>query len=365
MSVAVVLGTRPVEIPGARFAENQDDRGISPRLLPASDRAATAIALKRLGGRFHACCRSDDQDAFRYALAAGAESVASLDDLRADRFDVVLIGSGGAGPAGDLLAATLAERGSAMLVLEVLEIVADGDRLIVTRDLGRGDRERLTIGKPAVLTISENAAERHYVSRHRRGTVNPPPIAPHRSAGDPLSTHSGPWGPVRPRARVVDLDARTGGSATDRMNALFGGTGADAAASEKDHLIVGDPATCAIYLKKFLSHHGMLKSATADDSTVAAEVAHPEARGPRSIKPAAEPAAGPAASGRTDRAPRIDRTSRTGRAPRSEDEPSSRSLRGPRPEGDSTSRGRRGPRPEGDSTSRSRRAPRPDDPDSV
>ena len=326
---------------------------MSSRSLPASDRAATAIALKRLGGRFHACCRNDDQEAFRYALAAGAESVAAMDGIRADRFDVVLVGSGGAGPSGDLLAAALAESGRAMLVLEVLEVVVDGDRLIVTRDLGRGDRERLTIGMPAVLTISENAAERHYVSRHRRGTVTLPPIAPPRSAGDPLSTHSGPWGPVRPRTRAVDLDAKTGGSATDRMNALFGGTGAGAAASGKDHLIVADPATCANYLKKFLRHHGMLQSATADDSHVAAEVAHPEGRRPRSIEPAAESAARPAASEQTDR------------TPQTENEPSSRSRRGPRPEGDSTSRSRRGPRPEGDSTSRSRRGPRPDDPDSV
>ncbi|MCZ6695235.1 MAG: hypothetical protein O7A63_01725 [Acidobacteria bacterium] len=341
MRVAVVLGTRPVEIPQGRSAEAPDHPARARHLLPASDRAATAIARKHLSSRFHACCRGDDLEAFRYALAAGASSVATLDDLRADRFDVVLIGSGGAGPSGDLLAAMLAEGGRAMLVLDVLEIVANGDRLIVTRDLGRGDRERLTIGKPAVLTISEHAAERHYVSRYRRGTVHLPPMTSQQSAVDPLSTHSGPWEPVRPRARAVDLDTKTGGSATDRMNALFGGTGAGAGTSGKDHLIVGDPATCARHLKRFLRHHGVLESAAADDSPVAAGVAKLAVRRPRS----AESAAGPAASGRIDQAPR------TNRAPRSEDEPSS--LR------------RRGPRPEGDSTSRIRRAPRPVDPDSV
>jgi hypothetical protein len=230
-----------------------------PRPLPKSDRATIGLAIKRFGGQVDAYCLGDDEDALRYALAAGAATATRLDDVSAIDFDVVLIGSGGAGPWGDLLPALLAERKQCAMVFDVLDVDPSPGGITVRRDLGHGSREVLSLSGPAVLSIAENAEQLLYVSHYRRQAVRVALPAP--SAGpalDPLLAVSGPWEPVRPRVKTGSLAAKTGGSASARMQALLGMTAGADRENVRAHVIVADAATCARHLLRFLSHHGII-----------------------------------------------------------------------------------------------------------
>src|SRR5690606_25848222 len=145
------------------------------------------------------------------------------------------------------------ERHGAALVLEVLDAELDGEYLRVTRDLGRGAGEVLRVRGPAVLVMSEDAPPRLYVSRHRRlvaaGRVGP--VTPAVAAAPR-------WEPPRPRTRATDLAGRTGGTATDRMNALVGAAAAMAPGDADAHVVIADAATCAKHLLRYLAHHGFI-----------------------------------------------------------------------------------------------------------
>jgi electron transfer flavoprotein alpha/beta subunit len=296
--VAVILGSLRTVDPGA----SPD----SPPVLPRSDRAAIALALKlrRFGGPVDAYCLWDDEEALRYALAAGAARGTRLHNIAALEFDLALIGGGGAGPWGDLVPALLAERRECAMVFDVLDVEPHEEGLTVTRDLGRGSREVLAVTGPAVLGVAEDATRSLYISRHRRQAV--PRSRLSLGAGpsvDPPALSRGPWERARPRVKTGDLAERTGGSASSRMSALFGISASPSNEEEKrGQLIVDDPATCAQHLLRFLSHHGLIDRSIPEPAPVEGQLHRepsPEreespmerprrpARGPRPVGPPA------------------------------------------------------------------------------
>jgi electron transfer flavoprotein alpha/beta subunit len=288
-----------------------------PPALPRSDRAAVELALKLKSPdvAIDAYCLRDDLEAMRYALASGVVTGTRLDDVAALEFDVALIGCGGAGSWGDLLPAMLAERRECAMVLDVLDIEPHADGIRVTRDLGHGSREVLAISGPAVLGVAEDAARSVYISRHRRQAApvsrSSPGDAPRV---DPLAAVSGPWEQARPRVKTAHLSERTGGSATDRMSALFGISTGATEERDRGQVIVDDAATCARHLLRFLGHHGLIERSGPPPAGV-----EPRGdQGPRA--PRSDPAPPPAA-----------RPGRPARGPRPVDQSTTTRARGPRP----------------------------------
>ena len=112
--------------------------------LPASDRAATALAVTRFGDDVVLCSPRGEETALRYALGAGANDVIPIDECNAL---VYLVGRGGAGVNGNLMVAQLATARKATLVLDVLDVEACIDGVRVWRDLGRGAREGRRLGR--------------------------------------------------------------------------------------------------------------------------------------------------------------------------------------------------------------------------
>ncbi len=303
--VALILGSSRLSAGGVHHA--------SVPLLPASDRAAVALALERFGGRVDAYCRRDDEKAWRYALAAGAASATPLDDVNSIDFDVALVGSGGAGVQGDRFLAQLAESRQGGLVLDVLDMeMEQNGNLTVTRDLGRGAREILEIRGAAVLGISESAPPLTYVSRHRRQKI----AVSARSTGttsrkDQESAAAGAWGVVRPRTRAETAPEKLSGSASERMQALLGLSDATGAGAHENHVIVADAATCARHLIRYLGHHGYIRRSAAGGSTLPEVTRRVEALPAQPVPDT-----------------RMDRDARK---PRSDQESDSRRRRGPRP----------------------------------
>jgi electron transfer flavoprotein alpha/beta subunit len=324
--IAVIIGS--CQDLGAAYAA-------SPT-LPRSDRAAIGLALQRFAGPVDAYCLRDDAEAWRYALAAGAATARRLDDLAGFDFDVVLVGHGGAEPYGDLLLALLAEQKQCTMVFDVLDIVGRPDGLTVTRDLGRGSREVLELRGPAVLGIAEEATQLLYVSRYRRQMARPPLVDHASLPPDPLAALSGAWEPARPRGKTVPPAARTGASASARLQALLGMTASTSEADDRSHVIVADAATCARHLVRYLRHHGIIpsaKTALPDVVTPAATVVTPPQppgkasgaapqRGPRPVSDALQGAPEPQPSS-PPRAPRPvgAPTPWRGRGPRPIDHP--------------------------------------------
>jgi hypothetical protein len=245
--------------------------------LPISDRGAIALAMARLTGDIRAYAA--DADARCFARAAGIETVEEFSNLEMGDVDVALIGRGGCAESGDLLPARLAEDGGAALVYDVIDVQRESDRLLVTRDLGRGARDRLSVRGRAVLVVAESVERGPYVSRYRMNAV--------KAASGESAAHKEPgcneWEPARPRVRLGDHVARVAGSAVERMNALFGiggiggigeiggiggigeiggigGIGGVGEIAENTaSLVRGGAEECAWHLVRYLSHHGFVE----------------------------------------------------------------------------------------------------------
>jgi electron transfer flavoprotein alpha/beta subunit len=318
--------------------------------MPKSDRAAVGLAMQRCGGQVHAYCLHDDAEALRYALAAGAASATRVADVEAINADVVLVGSGGAEPWGDLLPALLAAHRQCAMVLEVLDVASGPHGMTVTRALGRGSREVLAMSGPAVLGIAEEAPQLLYVSRYRRQAVRAALLAPHTgSARQPRTTVGDPWELARPRVKTGNLATKTAATASARLQALQGLSTGTAREDEHAHIITADATTCARHLLRFLRHHGIIAASTpsptapAASATVENTVAH--------STPA--PSQPPWAPHR--RGPRPLQGERRGMARRPRPRPPDVASppqahagirpRSPRPVGQDTSQQRRGPRP--------------------
>ena len=157
--------------------------------LPMSDRGAIALAMARFVGDVRAYVA--DADARCFARAAGVETVEEASDLEMDAVDVALIGRGGCAERGDLLPARLAEASGAALVYDVIDVQREIDGLMVTRDLGRGARDLLSVRGRAVLVVAESVERWLYVSRYRINAA--------RAASGESSARCEEWG-LRGRA---------------------------------------------------------------------------------------------------------------------------------------------------------------------
>lgn len=273
-----------------------------------------------------AYCRRGDDEARRYALAAGAAGVSSAADLEDAGFDVLLVGEGGAGAGGDLLLAQIAERRGCAMVVEVLEVEEDREGLVVTRDLGRGAREVVRVEGAAVLGVSARAPRRGYVSHYRRQAAGAGEAAAADAAPD---AGIGSWEPVRPRPRTGDLGARTGRPASQRMLALLGVAEGGDRGAEQAHLIAADPETCARHLLRYLAHHGFIdrRASRLPDPTEVPE----RGEGPESSREPARRVA-PARSGEPARPgppPPLHPAGKLSRGPRPVGQESPSRVRGP------------------------------------
>jgi electron transfer flavoprotein alpha/beta subunit len=248
-SVAVIIGS----------ASSEAASGV-PK-LPISDRGAIALATARLGNRVRAY--ATDAEARCFARAAGVESVGEISIQEIASVDVILIGRGGCRESGDALPASLAEESGAALVYDVIDIQAEDDRLIVTRDLGRGARDRLSVRGRVVLVVSDNVVRAPYVSRYRinaqRAAARKTPILKDQSSGEPSAATEAKrleWQPAAPRVRLGDHADRVSGRAVERMNALFG---VSPTAERTPSLVDGSAEECARHLLRYLSHHGFVE----------------------------------------------------------------------------------------------------------
>jgi hypothetical protein len=258
--VAVIIGSASSEI----------QAGVSA--LPTSDRGAVALAMARFGPAV--CAYAYDADARCFARAAGVATVEETSNLEIDGVDVALIGRGGCGECGDALPARLAEESGAALVYDVLDVQLESDRLVVTRDLGRGARDVLGVRGRAVLVVADSVARGPYVSRYR---IDAEKAASGDSPAPGTSSGVG-WESATPRVRLGDHASRVAGRAVDRMNALFGlGEIAENDAS----LVRGSAAECARHLCRYLSHHGFVERGFGGAQERASEgaVASPPAEG--------------------------------------------------------------------------------------
>lgn len=215
--------------------------------LIASDRAAVTLAVMRFGNDVVACCPHGEEVAQRYALGAGVRGIVALEECAAT---ICLVGRGGAGTEGDLMAARLAMAHEATLVLDVLDVQTMGDNFRVWRDLGRGAQEVLTLTSPAVLMVADDAPQRMYVSRYRqnRAAITRLDIVPPQ----PVS-----WEPARPRAKTADLAGKTRGTAQSRMFNAFGLS--DENTSDDNQIVDSDAEACAEHLVRYLAHHGFVE----------------------------------------------------------------------------------------------------------
>jgi hypothetical protein len=243
------------------------------------------------------------------------------------------------------------------MVCEVLDVVDGPHGLTVTRDLGRGSTEVLALDRPAVLGIAAEATQLLYVSRYRRQVARAlggEPLS--EPPSDPLAALSSPWEPARPRVHLADLDTRTAGSASTRLQRLFGVGAAPHQGHDRSHIIAADAATCAQHLLRFLSHHGMITVSMAPPFSPVRPVEaidsyrqrptptlwEPHRRGPRPLTGAAGgverrprpfnrllPLVVAGLSGDVVPPPQAERTGQS-RAPRPVDTPAPPRRRGPR-----------------------------------
>jgi len=291
----------------------------------ASDRAALGLALRQGAGAVRAFCPTADERAMTFALAAGAAEVGSLAEIQPQTFDVALVGHGALDstleePEGSL-AGRLAEMNRATLVFDVLDVARVAERLIVSRDEGRGRREELVLEGPAVLVISPQARRPPYVSRFRmQAAAQMLRRANAAFGGSPPPADD--WQPARPRAKLGSRGNAPAAAGGSRMDEAFG-LGEPAPSGDPEHVLQADPATCARHLLRYLAHHGFVER---DDLKSSIDV---EVAAPQPAFAAVVPA--PDASVANSQASTIpDELASIRRVPRRADEPPERIARQPR-----------------------------------
>jgi len=105
---------------------------------------------------------------------------------------------------------------------------------------------------PAVLVIADSAPSRGYISRRRVLTADVPRA---ESSAPPGKASPIAWQPTSPRVRLGDHAVKVEGSATTRMNDLFG---LGASRTDASHIVTGSPETCARHLLRYLVHHDFI-----------------------------------------------------------------------------------------------------------
>jgi len=230
--------------------------------LSRSDRAAVERAIDSKLGSVSVCCPSGDDVALRYAVAAGACGSVSLSSIQPG---LVLFGLGGMGNRAELLPAHLACAHSAGLILEVLEFTVLGSRIDIVRDLGRGEREFLSMSLPVVALMSNSAPTRKYVSRYRQQVARLPETACGGVEIDWVDSsmddgQQGSWQPFRPRTRTTDLAKKTAAGARDRLFETFGLTGLSRPSEASEEMVaITGVENCVMHLLRYLKHHGLME----------------------------------------------------------------------------------------------------------
>ncbi len=316
--IALILGT-PLDRRGA---------------LSQSDRAATSIAFQALEGEVHVY--SDREEGLCYALAAGASEGHFLQSQNEIEFDIALVGS-----TGDFTAAQLAERKRCPLLLDIVQVQSPDQegRMEIVRDLGQGAKEVLTVSGSVVLRVSEEADNTMYVSRFRRETAAG--FSGGRGGAPPESSPAEQrWELAKPRVRIGDLAAKTGGSATSRADAIYGTTQPK---GETESVITGDAAMAAKHLLRYLRHHGFITRGGEDARDPVAATSE------RSPSPSARTVERPRRGPRSAGSRRGPRPVPTGEQPPARESPSPAAetprSRGPRDVGSARASERRKPRP--------------------
>lgn len=227
--------------------------------IPDSDRAAVGQAVGQANARVRVY-RSADEDAVRYALAAGVPEASGWLE---DPADLVVFGRGGAGPAGEYLPALAALEIQADMVFEVLEFRLVEGGVSVIRDLGRGVREYIILEFPVVLVMSDQAESDGYVSRYRQRHV---PSDCRAESNAPVSVASvgsqRDWQTARRRVKSAGIAKKTAGSAQTRMFDTFGLTATST--TQDETVISADATTCANHLLRYLAHHEFIELAGAE-----------------------------------------------------------------------------------------------------
>ena len=229
-----------------------------------SDRAAVCLAASQFAGNVNVHSPMNDESSIRYALAAGASRVVPLNSEDAD---LVVFGQGGTAPIGDALPAQLALEQNSTLVFDVLEYDRYQQGLVVTRDLGRGEREILTIEIPVVLVMSEQAKSPSYISRFRQLAVADQARAGCLALSNSPATELIRWETTLPRTRAGGLEKKTAGNAMSRMFTTFGLSEQTTTDSADQQVINGEAETCASHLLRYLAHHGFVDLRYAPDES--------------------------------------------------------------------------------------------------
>jgi electron transfer flavoprotein alpha/beta subunit len=251
------------------------DRETAQPVSDSADRLLRASPLGRAGVAAARRLRADSvtafalgtghTDALRQALAAGATSAVELlgdgenrdhitpaalaDWLRSQQADLTIMDR-----AAGLIAARL---GWAHLAgLDELRI-EDGP-LRAVRFLGRGDREVVTAGLPAVVRLQTESVQPPYVCRARIKAVAERPIEQVvLSALQACALEMGPLQAARPRTRLGQGPATPSGAASGRLQALLGGT-ASAAPPRRAEDVAETPEQLADKFIRYLAHHDLL-----------------------------------------------------------------------------------------------------------
>lgn len=243
------------------------------RRLARADCAAVHLALEA-GENAAALCPVGDDDAIKYALAAGIRNVHELEDPLTAEFHSAYVGTGGAELLGDICLARWAEKSNACLLFEVIRCSARKEAVReVECDAGRGARYLLSVHGPLLMVLSSHVARPTYVSRNRRQSVSREPSTELSLASDPLITpmQTVDWSPMRPRVRTRRAQGDPA-AADDRLNDAFsiqaGGR------TESTNVIVADAEICARHLLRYLSHHAFVSRSEAVEPQEVALVSH-------------------------------------------------------------------------------------------
>lgn len=238
------------------MASERGDSG-ETRLL-SGDRAAACLGIRLAASDCRIQTPEGDRAARAYASAIGAANE-PWDEHSGEQPELVLIGPGAIHRFGDELAGKLADRISAHLSFDALEVHRDGTNWRVVCDAGRGAKEVARLSGPQVVVFSSSAPRPPYVSRFR---LQPGENA--NTAIDAPSPAGTRWEPAVPRAprstRTTEVDVAS------RANAAFG-IDAGSTSPRYAEIVRGAPAQCAQILLRYLVHHRFLSRLLPPDAS--------------------------------------------------------------------------------------------------
>lgn len=282
----VIDSTLPLRV-SPRKGEITQQSGSEPiRLINPADRAALEVAMQLAGQGTNSnveafsVCPPEATSVLHFALARGASNAERIPPLEnasgppatalalaqrfsGENFDAICCGDETLDNSAAAVGPLLAELLDLPVVSGVLQVrsATAGDKAVLERRLERGYREVVETRLPAVLTLTQDAAEPRYVSmgRLRRAQQREVPVWTPGEADAPQNLPGWPdqEKTVAPRARVKKKfipDSSMGG--TDRMKMLMGDMGSSQSQSDsQDTILEGDAEYLSQQLFRFLKHH--------------------------------------------------------------------------------------------------------------